>query len=157
MAELTSPVAPSRSLRRYGPFRGLILTCWLPVLPFFLMFAELIKRLAEMLPWAETDWKMKGPGRVFFTRPDSLVASVLWDFYLSVSVFSGTFLQYSNDPDGLMHTWYASKQRQPAQPQPAHAHAHTHTQPAPDRLFSRARWPFPPCVCVGPCEAALVS
>jgi len=90
----------------YGRFRGLVLTLNLPILPFVLCAAELIKRLAEHLPWAEVDWKMKGPGRVFFVRPSSFLASLLWDFYLAVSVFCGTFLQYSTHPDGLMHTWY---------------------------------------------------
>ena len=95
-----------RACRRYGRVRGLVLTLWLPVLPFLLCAAELIKRANEMMPWAETDWKMKGPGRVFFLRPETLVASLLWDFYLAISVFSGSFLQYANDADGLMHTWY---------------------------------------------------
>jgi len=92
----------------YGTFRGVLLTVCLPLMPFALMGAELVKRVGELSPWAETDWKLAGPGRVFFTRPDSFVASVLWDFYLAVSVFSGTFIQFGNDPDGLMHTWYDS-------------------------------------------------
>ena len=46
---------------------------------------------------------MQALGRVFFMRPDSLAS--LWDSYLAVSVFE-LFLQYRNDPDGLMHTWY---------------------------------------------------
>jgi len=49
---------------------------------------------------------MKGPGRVFFVRPDSFVASLFWDFQLAISVFCGSFLQYGTDRDGLMHTWY---------------------------------------------------
>ena len=67
---------------------------------------ELLKRLAELLPNQSPDWKMQGPGRVFFTRPDSLLASLFWDAYLSVSCFAVSFLQFGNDPDGLMHTWY---------------------------------------------------
>ena len=82
------------------------LTLYLPLLPFALSLAEVAKRLCESLPGAGTDWKMQGPGRVFFMRPDSLAASLLWDSYLAVSVFSSSFLQYRNDPDGLMHTWY---------------------------------------------------
>ena len=70
------------------------------------MAAELIKRAGEYLPGAEPDWKMKGPGRVFFQRPDSFVASILWDFYLAVSVFSGSFLQYGDDKMALVHTLY---------------------------------------------------
>ena len=152
----------------YGPFRGTLLTIWLPVLPIVLCVAELVKRIgcarraqmahrlqpahhlssrrslahahgrvpssprarsltvnaavhakilslypcccvwrSELMPWAETDWKMAGPGRVFFERPPTLMASILWDFYLAISVFCGSFLQYGNDSDGLMHTWYA--------------------------------------------------
>jgi hypothetical protein len=67
---------------------------------------EVLKRLKDAMPWAETDWKLKGPGRVFFERPPSLLASLLLDFYLSLSVFSGTFLQYGTDRDALTHTWY---------------------------------------------------
>lgn len=87
---------------------GALLTLWMPVLPFILMAMKLLQRANESMPWAEPDWKMKGPGRVFFVRPPTLAASYLWDFYLEVSVFSGSFLQYGNDPDGLMHTWYDS-------------------------------------------------
>ena len=41
------------------------------------------------------------------------MASILWDFYLAISVFCGSFLQYGNDSDGLMHTWYAEPQPHP--------------------------------------------
>merc|ERR1719453_1429996 len=78
----------------------------LPVLPFFLCTVEVLKRIGEKMPWAEEDWKLKGPGRVFFVRPDSLVASLFWDFQLALSVFCGSFLQFGTDRDGLMHTWY---------------------------------------------------
>jgi hypothetical protein len=91
---------------RYGNAIGLLLTFWLPVLPFMLALGELAKRAGEWLPGAETDWKMKGPGRVFFMRPESLLASLLWDFYMAISVFSGSFLQFGTDKDGLQHTWY---------------------------------------------------
>ena len=90
----------------YGRAGGLLLTVWLPYLPLVLCALEVVKRAREKLPWAEEDWKMQGPGRVFFVRPDSFVASLLWDFYLAVSVFCGSFMQYGTDPDGLEHTWY---------------------------------------------------
>jgi len=90
----------------YGQWRGLVLTLYLPALPLVLCAVELAKRVGEKMPWAEVDWKMKGPGRVFFVRPPTFVASLLWDFYLAISVFCGTFLQFGNDADGLMHTWY---------------------------------------------------
>ena len=93
----------------YGRVLGLALTFCLPVLPFVLMLGEAAKRLNEKLnPWVETDWKMAGPGRVFFVRPDTLIASLIWDFYLAISVFSASFLQFGTDRDGLMHTWYDS-------------------------------------------------
>lgn len=92
----------------YGKALGALLTLWLPVLPFALCGMEVAKRINESMPWAETDWKMQGPGRVFFTRPSSFVASVLWDFTLALTVFCGTFLQFGTDADGLMHTWYDS-------------------------------------------------
>jgi len=97
--------AHSWNLQWYG-WKGVLLTLYLPILPFALMAAELIKRAGEYLPGAEPDWKMKGPGRVFFQRPDSFVASILWDFYLAVSVFSGSFLQYGDDKMALVHTLY---------------------------------------------------
>ena len=103
-------------MRRYGGLRGALLTLCLPALPGVLCVAELIKRLAELLPNAEVDWKMAGPGRVFFERPPKLVASLLWDGYLAVSVFVGSFLQYGNDPDALMHTWHAPVPAAPPRP-----------------------------------------
>jgi len=91
----------------YGPILGVALTFCLPLLPAFLMLVEVCKRLNEKFnPWVETDWKLAGPGRVFFVRPDAFVASLFWDFYLAVSVFCGSFLQFGTDKDGLMHTWY---------------------------------------------------
>jgi hypothetical protein len=92
----------------YGRVLGAMLTMLLPVLPVLLCVVEFAKRMREYLPWAETDWKMQGPGRVFFVRPDSLLASFLWDFYLCVSVFCGSFLQYGTSVDGIEHTWYDS-------------------------------------------------
>jgi len=72
----------------YGPILGVALTFCLPLLPAFLMLVEVCKRLNEKFnPWVETDWKLAGPGRVFFVRPDAFVASLFWDFYLAVSVF----------------------------------------------------------------------
>ena len=100
-----SLTALAAAMRRYG-WKGLLLTLYLPVMPFAMCFFELVKRMNEYMPWAETDWKMKGPGRVFFQRPDTLLASLLWDFYLAVSVFSGSFLQYGTHKDGLVHTLY---------------------------------------------------
>ena len=91
----------------YGLVPGVVLTLFLPVLPFVLCAIEAAKRLNEALnPFVKVDWKLAGPGRVFFVRPDSLVASLLWDFYLATSVFCGSFLQYGTDREGLMHTWY---------------------------------------------------
>uniref|UniRef100_A0A7S2NKP7 Alpha-L-glutamate ligase-related protein ATP-grasp domain-containing protein n=1 Tax=Haptolina brevifila TaxID=156173 RepID=A0A7S2NKP7_9EUKA len=92
----------------YGRFFGLLLTFYVPILPFVLCAVEVMKRINQMMPWAEEDWKMKGPGRVFFERPETLVASLLWDFYLVVSVLVGSYIQYGNDSDGIMHTWYDS-------------------------------------------------
>ena len=69
---------------------GAVLTLYLPLLPFFLMAVEVVKRLNEAFnPFVATDWKFEGPGRVFFVRPDSLVASLTWDFYMAVSVLCG--------------------------------------------------------------------
>jgi len=90
----------------YGRISGLLLTLCLPLLPFFLCAVELLKRIGEKMPWAEEDWKLKGPGRVFFVRPDAFIASLFWDFQLALSVFCGSFLQFGIDRDGLMHTWY---------------------------------------------------
>jgi len=91
----------------YGRAFGFALTLCLPMLPAVLMLVELTKRLNEKLnPWVEADWKIAGPGRVFFVRPEAFVASLFWDFYLALSVFCGSFLQYGTDRDGLMHTWY---------------------------------------------------
>ena len=92
----------------FGYFLGVLLTINLPVLPFALCAMELLKRINEKMPWAETDWKLQGPGRVFFVRPDTLIASLFWDFYLANSVFCGSFLQFGTDRDGLAHTWYDS-------------------------------------------------
>ena len=92
----------------YGRICGLLLTFSLPVLPFFLCGVEVLKRIGEQMPWAEEDWKLKGPGRVFFVRPDTFIASLFWDFQLAMSVFCGSFLQFGTDRDGLMHTWYAA-------------------------------------------------
>jgi hypothetical protein len=69
----------------YGRIIGTIMTFFTPVAPFVLSAAELVKRAGEHMPWAKPDWKMEGPGRVFFTRPPSLIGSLLWDFYLSIS------------------------------------------------------------------------
>ena len=90
----------------YGRISGLLLTLCLPVLPFFLCGVELLKRVGEMMPWAEEDWKLKGPGRVFFVRPEAFLASIFWDFQLALASFCGSFLQFGTDRDGLMHTWY---------------------------------------------------
>ena len=49
---------------------------------------------------------MAGLGRDFFVRPDSLLASRLWDSYLGLSIFCASFLQFGTDREGLMHTWY---------------------------------------------------
>jgi len=92
----------------YGRVMGALLTLCLPYLPFYLCAVEVGKRINEKMPWAEADWKMKGPGRVFFVRPDSLIASLLWDFYLVISVMVGSYMQYGTDSDGMMHTWYDS-------------------------------------------------
>ena len=47
---------------------------------------------------------MKGPGRVFFVRPDSFIASLLWDFYLVISVRSPRSpLPDFADPPPLRH------------------------------------------------------
>jgi hypothetical protein len=62
----------------YGLVPGVVLTLFLPVLPFVLCAIEAAKRLNEALnPFVKVDWKLAGPGRVFFVRPDSLVASLL--------------------------------------------------------------------------------
>jgi len=91
----------------YGRFLGVLLTMCLPVLPFMIMAVELGKRLNSKLnPYVDTDWKLQGPGRVFFVGPDSLLASIFWDFYLALSVLTASYLQYGTDADGLEHTWY---------------------------------------------------
>ena len=62
----------------FGLVPGVVLTLFLPVLPFVLCAIEAAKRLNEALnPFVKVDWKLAGPGRVFFVRPDSLVASLL--------------------------------------------------------------------------------
>jgi len=91
----------------YGRLIGALLTLYLPLLPVLFFGLVIYTRLNEALnPFVKVDWKMAGPGRVFFVRPDSFFASLMWDFYLSISVFSGSFLQYGTDKDGLAHTWY---------------------------------------------------
>ena len=91
----------------YGRLIGALLTLYLPFLPVLFFGLVIYTRLNEALnPFVKVDWKMAGPGRVFFVRPDSFFASLMWDFYLSISVFSGSFLQYGTDKDGLAHTWY---------------------------------------------------
>jgi len=90
----------------YGRALGPVLTLLLPVLPFVLCAVEMGKRVNEHMPWAKTDWKMQGPGRIFFTRPPTFFASLLWDCVLSLTVFCGSFMQFGTDRDGLMHTWY---------------------------------------------------
>ncbi len=93
----------------YGRIAGLLLTLTLPAFPAFLWAVEAAKRLNEALnPWIGVDWKMQGPGRVFFVRPDGLVASLLWDFYLAISVFACSYLQYGTDPQAIDHCWYDS-------------------------------------------------
>jgi len=49
---------------------------------------------------------MEGPGRIFFLKPDTLIASVLWDFYQSMANFCGSYLQFGTDPVAINHTWY---------------------------------------------------
>ena len=86
----------------YGRLIGALLTLYLPFLPVLFFGLVIYTRLNEALnPFVKVDWKMAGPGRVFFVRPDSFFASLMWDFYLSISVFSGSFLQYGTDKDGL--------------------------------------------------------
>lgn len=75
---------------RYGAIIGTIITCWLPFYPFILCMVEVGKRINDAVnPFVATDWKLKGPGRIFFVRPDTFVASLAWDFYLALSSFCG--------------------------------------------------------------------
>lgn len=59
-----------------------------------------------LLPGAKPDWQMEGPGRIFFLKPDTLIASLLWDFYASMANFCGSYLQFGADPVAVDHTWY---------------------------------------------------
>ena len=62
----------------YGRLIGALLTLYLPFLPVLFFGLVIYTRLNEALnPFVKVDWKMAGPGRVFFVRPDSFFASLM--------------------------------------------------------------------------------
>ena len=95
----------------YGPLGGLALTLCLPWLPFAYFALGLgtraIKAVRTMLPGGATlDWQMAGPGRVFFLPPETLLASLIWDLYATLSAYCGSYLQYGTCTEAIEHTWY---------------------------------------------------
>jgi len=93
----------------YG-YPGLMLTAIYPVLPFGIVLMELAKKAQKQLnkvfnPNMEASWDEAGPGRVFFVKPDSMLADWLWSFYLTTSMFVGQFWLAGTHPDAISHTW----------------------------------------------------
>ena len=93
----------------YGKWLGSIFTLFLPANPAIFALVAWTKRANETLnPFSTASWQMAGPGRIFFQRPSSFTASLLYDVYTTLNNFVGHFVLYGNDDDGIAHTWYDS-------------------------------------------------
>mmetsp|Transcript_1846 Transcript_1846/g.3796 ORF Transcript_1846/g.3796 Transcript_1846/m.3796 type:complete len:434 (+) Transcript_1846:38-1339(+) len=93
----------------YGKYFGPLMLIFLPYWPVVLAILELGKRLNKTLnPFAKKDWKIAGPGRIWFVPPKSLFASLIWDSFLALQNFCGHYALCGTDDDAIMHTWYDS-------------------------------------------------
>lgn len=107
---LTQPISFTIFAYRYnklwfGPVLGPLLVLLLPWWPFVSSAIELSKRLMKVFSSAE-DWKMAGPGRIWFIAPPSLLASLLWDCFLAMQCYTGHYVLCKTDELAIEHTWY---------------------------------------------------
>jgi len=104
---VTSPVAFTyytfkHHLLWYGTFQGLVLFCFLPIMPIGIALLVCCQRVKGLFV---KDWMMEGPGRVFFVKPKGFFAAFLWDCFLNQSMFIGQFLLAGSSDDAIQHTW----------------------------------------------------
>lgn len=108
----TQPLTFSRFALQYnrlwfGGAAGTAMTLLLPATPVLLAAVAWGKRLRDyLLPQPGDDWKMAGPGRIWFLPPPSTLASIVYDALTPLADYVAAFVLFGDDPDGVEHTWY---------------------------------------------------
>lgn len=90
---MTNPIAfpvytAKYNLIWHGYLLGTLLTICYPFTPLALFVFVIYNKIKSLFV---DDWMMSGPGRVFFVKPDGFIGSLIWDCYLSLSMFIGQF------------------------------------------------------------------
>lgn len=91
--------------REFGWIAGM--SIWILTLPIFpisvLLPLMIYRRIKEMFV---AGWMTKGPGAIFFTRPQGLAQGIVWDMWLFLGMYTSSFLMTGTDPTAMKHIEY---------------------------------------------------
>jgi len=76
-----------------------------PVIPGALFIMNCIVEVQTLITGSGgLEWQKNSPGKVFFIKPESFLASFIWENYLTQSIYVYNYLMLGTDPIAVGHT-----------------------------------------------------